>query len=1019
MNAESSHMKQQLAIELASFDNQLDGNAGNAKLVASIQSAIGRLLESAGGNDAGIRRVLEDQYAAGALRKETFQLVESILDSYMTEQIPTEPTAATEARARDNSARELQQNRMSVEPPGIPPLNPPGNPAGMPNSAENDVYDSTDALDEKNAPDVPSIDEDQLPPVTAGELWASTQVIEETEPPGGIPVAAVDQQADAADGVWASTMLIDDVPAPSEKAVSPQTLPPVTADDLRASTELVDEVDSPISTPSGPGTLPPVTADDVKSSTQNPDQAWSVGESPARFESRLDELPPMSADDVYSSTTVIDKSELPPEAPAERAQVGSVLRDRFLLQKHITGGSMGVVYKALDRRLAEVGETEPWVAIKVLSPALARNGNALRALQQEAAKGRNLTHPNIVRFIDFDRDEDLYYLVMEWLDGKSLAEILDTPESKTLEIEAALKIVRQVGKALEYAHRCGIVHADVKPGNIMIMPDGTAKLFDFGVARVWQKAESGDAGFDPGILGAMTPAYSSMQVITGERPVPADDVFSLACLFYRLVAGYRVFGPRDAAEACEAGMEPQPLPGLSRQQWLAVRKALSFSRVTRYESVAAFLEALETAPAPEFHVDPGSNLYPSEPPDFGKWLIGFVVLALIGGFAAYELGYLNRWVSGPGLLDSVFEAFESPAGESRESSGSPDGEARTAPGDEGIEMLPAEPAAVAPRKFDGSVEQQATDVADAPQETSSGQTTESVGTGADTPAPAPSSAAVSASAAAETAAETAVVKEPETPADVEIPLNRAGFDRAITVTLREDAGPVTVDLLRLGSLDSSLRVRMEEVDYSGNRSPLRTGQYTVSGGRTVEFRRGSERARVELAMAPDPLREADQQSTLKVRAIDGDASALAYIRIELEDDDQRAFATNLAPDTVGFAVSQMSVGEKDPAAQIDIVRYNPGDESLLVNYTVSAITATEGEDYFAPGVYSIVFAPGQRSARLLIPLVQDTRYEGDEAFVVEIIGSPSSVPDQVYQRIAVMIRDDDTAPPGQPGGDSP
>ena len=1007
-------MKQQLATELASFDNQLDGNAGNAKLVASIQSTICRLLDGTGGNDAGIRRVLEEQYSAWALRKETFQLVESILDGYMTEQIPTEPTAATEARTRDSAAREQQQTSLPIEPPGIPPLNPPGSAAATPVSADNDALGSTDALDEEYAPDVPRIDEDVLPPVTAEEIWASTQVIEKSEPPGDMPVGAANEQPDAAGGVWASTMLIDEVPAPSMKSASPQTWSPEKADEPGASTKLIDEVEPPVNAPAGTGTLPPVTAEDVGLSTRRFDQTRSLGESPTGAVSSADAMPPLQSDDAYSSTTVIDKSELPPEKPAERAQVGSVLRDRFLLQKRITGGSMGVVYKALDRRLAEVGETEHSVAIKVLSPVLARNANALRALQQEAAKGRNLTHPNIVRFIDFDRDEDLYYLVMEWLDGRNLAEILDTPDTKTLEIEAALEIVRQVGKALEYAHRCGIVHADVKPGNIMIMPDGTAKLFDFGVARVWQKAESGDAGFDPGVLGAMTPAYSSMQVITGERPVPADDVFSLACLFYRLVAGIRVFGPRDAAEACEAGMEPQPLPGLSRQQWLAVRKALSFSRVTRYESVAAFLDALETAPAEEFHVDPGSNLYSDEPTDFGKWLIGFVVLALVGGFAAYELGYLNRWVSGPGFLDSVLEAFESPDGNSQRASGSPDGKARSSQGEDNIETLPAEPAAVAPRKFEGSAEQQPGANTDAPQETASEQAVESVGIPAETAAPAPSSTGENASAAAEVPP----VSEPESPADVEIPLNRAGIDRAITVTLRENAGPVTVDLLRLGSLDSPLRVRMEEVDYSGNRSPLRTGQYSVAGGRTVEFRRGSERARVELVMAQDPLREADQQSTLKVRAIDGDASALAYIRIELEDDDQRAFATNLAPDTVGFAVSQMSVGEKDPAAQIDIVRYNPGDESLVVNYTVSSITATEGEDFFAPGVYSVVFAPGQRSARLLIPLVQDARYEGDEAFVVEISGAPSSVPDQVYQRIAVMIRDDDPAPPGQVGSDA-
>ena len=88
-----------------------------------------------------------------------------------------------------------------------------------------------------------------------------------------------------------------------------------------------------------------------------------------------------------------------------------------------------------------------------------------------------------------------------------------------------------------------------------------------------------------------SPAYSSMQVLTGEDPVPADDVFSLACLAYRLIAGYRVFGPRNAADAAQEGMEPQQPNELSGVQWAAMKKALAYSRVTRYESPKAFLDA--------------------------------------------------------------------------------------------------------------------------------------------------------------------------------------------------------------------------------------------------------------------------------------------------------------------------------------------------------------------------------------------------------------------------------------------
>ena len=131
----------------------------------------------------------------------------------------------------------------------------------------------------------------------------------------------------------------------------------------------------------------------------------------------------------YAATAVIEDTIAPPAQVDRQVQVGSILRDRFVLLEKISGGSMGVVYKALDRRLAEAGSKETSVAVKVLAPKLAANAQALRALQQEATKGRCLVHPNIVRFIDLDREDNLYFLVMEWLEGHTLADILDSADS--------------------------------------------------------------------------------------------------------------------------------------------------------------------------------------------------------------------------------------------------------------------------------------------------------------------------------------------------------------------------------------------------------------------------------------------------------------------------------------------------------------------------------------------------------------------------------------------------------------
>ena len=310
------------------------------------------------------------------------------------------------------------------------------------------------------------------------------------------------------------------------------------------------------------------------------------------------EKPEPAAPEVpFVDTEVLDDPTEPSELDEiakPQLQVGSVLRDRFLLKEKIADGGMGTVYKAMDRRLAETGESDPFVAIKVLNSRLSRNSVALRALQQEAAKGRCLSHPNIVRFIDLDREGDEFFIVMEWLEGKSLARILDDSRDNKLSAPVALDVIRQVGNALSYAHQRGVVHADIKPGNVIISPEGKATLIDFGVARVRQKENEGKSRFDPSIMRAGSPAYSSMQVLTGEDPVPADDVFSLACLTYRLLAGYRVFGPRNAADAAQDGMEPQQPNDLNDRQWAAMKKALAYSRVTRYESPKAFLDAFGT-----------------------------------------------------------------------------------------------------------------------------------------------------------------------------------------------------------------------------------------------------------------------------------------------------------------------------------------------------------------------------------------------------------------------------------------
>ncbi len=668
--------------------------------------------------------------------------------------------------------------------------------------------------------------------------------------------------------------------------------------------------------------------------------------------------------DPFGDTTVIEKFELGEESDGDRLQVGSVLRDRFLLQEQVSGGSMGVVYKALDRRLAEANGVNPTVAIKVLTPQLSRDGNALRALQQEAAKGRCLSHPNIVRFIDLDREDDLYFIVMEWLDGKSLADILDDSSTKKIDKETAFDIVGQVGKALEYAHQRGVVHADVKPGNIILSASGEVKLFDFGIARVRQKQTEVPSDFDPGVLGAVTEAYSSMQVLTGEEPVASDDVFSLACLMYRLMAGYRVFGPRNAAEAADEGMEPQRLQGLNDTEWQALRKALSYSRVSRFATPKEFLKALAGDSAID-DTQPVAQLDEPEEEGRRRWPALLTAAILVAGlYGLYESGLLEQIssVSLPGVTDGDIRQVtvrESPVVEPEPTEEPVVEEPDPAPDDEALVV-------------------------------------ESIDEFEDEPEPVED-----------------LIDFSELPiATVEVPLAFPGTVRTeLDLILREDEAPAIIDLVRSSNIEEVLVVKLEEVSFSGNRSPWESGQYQISDDSIARFPAGQERARFTVSMTPDPLREPDRHVSLLVRDFEDSDSEFALINLTLEDDDQRRFESGLGPNTVAFAVGQVSVRERDPAVQIDLVRFNPDQTVLTVEYFLREVTATEGEDYFVPGTNTVVFGPGQRSARILIPLVQDSKPESDEAFMLEMPDLPSDATNvNIFRRIAVMIRDDDSEP---------
>jgi hypothetical protein len=280
--------------------------------------------------------------------------------------------------------------------------------------------------------------------------------------------------------------------------------------------------------------------------------------------------------------------------PERMKGVGDTLNGRFVLEECIGFGGMGTVYKALDLRKLEASDRKPYIAIKVLNVQFQGHPKSLISLQREARKAQALAHPNIVSVYDFDRDGSMVYLTMEYLEGKPLSQLLRAPGYKGMPFLDAMKIVSGMGKALAYAHERGFVHCDFKPANVILPASGGVKVIDFGIARVFQKAEE-DADvtvFDPGSLGALTPAYASPEMLESREPDPRDDIYALGCIAYELLTGRHPFNRLSATQARDAGMRPQRPPGLNHHQWRALRCALAFERNARTPSVTRFLEEI-------------------------------------------------------------------------------------------------------------------------------------------------------------------------------------------------------------------------------------------------------------------------------------------------------------------------------------------------------------------------------------------------------------------------------------------
>jgi serine/threonine-protein kinase len=216
---------------------------------------------------------------------------------------------------------------------------------------------------------------------------------------------------------------------------------------------------------------------------------------------------------------------------------------RYRLQSRLGYGGMSTVHLALDERL------ERQVAVKLLAEHLADDPTFVSRFQREAQAAARLVHPNIVQVFDSGLDErsGRHFIVMEYIEGASCAEILR--EDGWVEVPEAVAIVEQACEGLQYAHRHGVVHRDVKPGNLLRSREGEVKLADFGIAKATEQSSITQVG---SVLG--TAAYLAPEQARGEEAGPRADLYALGVVAYQLISGRL---PYEATSLTELALKQQ------------------------------------------------------------------------------------------------------------------------------------------------------------------------------------------------------------------------------------------------------------------------------------------------------------------------------------------------------------------------------------------------------------------------------------------------------------------------------
>ena len=226
----------------------------------------------------------------------------------------------------------------------------------------------------------------------------------------------------------------------------------------------------------------------------------------------------------------------------------NILLSRFRLREKIGQGGMGQVWLVWDKEL------EIQIASKILNPQLMSDPHRVQLLKNECRNTRLLIHPNIVRVFDFHRSENLAFISMEYVDGQNLKDY--RRQRGQISTSQIIKLIKPIVNALGYAHKMGLVHRDVKAGNILVDRQQAPRLSDFGIAGIFKSGHHALQITSGGSLFCMSP-----QQLDNRRPSPSDDIYALGVLLYQLLTGYPPFYPDITRDRIRHAVELSPQPG--------------------------------------------------------------------------------------------------------------------------------------------------------------------------------------------------------------------------------------------------------------------------------------------------------------------------------------------------------------------------------------------------------------------------------------------------------------------------